>query len=132
MHQKCPVAAVGALVPGPNGQLVVSSSITRPQPTTPSGSGDFKALVVATPGLQNQIGEYNCFLNVIIQSLWNCRHFRAPFKAASAAFSSPQVCPAALLLGVWVGRWIPDSLLGIRQVLLSVLIFNRSLLPIHS
>ena len=88
MHQNRQAAAVGPLVPGPNGQLVVSSTLTRPQPAT---GGDPRALVVATPGLQNEIGEYNCFLNVIIQSLWNCRHFRAPFKAASAAFSSPQV-----------------------------------------
>ncbi|BDA44359.1 probable inactive ubiquitin carboxyl-terminal hydrolase 54 at C-terminar half [Coccomyxa sp. Obi] len=90
MHHGRPATALGALVPGPNGELVASSSLTRPQPATPRGSGDAKVLVVATPGLQNQIGEYNCFLNVIIQSLWNCRHFRAPFKAASSAFSSPQ------------------------------------------
>jgi hypothetical protein len=31
---------------------------------------------VATPGLQNQTGEYNCFLNVIVQCLWHCREFR--------------------------------------------------------
>ena len=35
------------------------------------------AAVVATPGLQNQIGEYNCFLNVIIQCLWQCVAFRS-------------------------------------------------------
>ncbi|CAI9787269.1 unnamed protein product [Fraxinus pennsylvanica] len=28
------------------------------------------------PGLKNKAGEYNCFLNVIIQSLWHLRHFR--------------------------------------------------------
>ncbi len=32
---------------------------------------------VATPGLQNQTGEYNCFLNVIVQCLWHCRSFRS-------------------------------------------------------
>ncbi|KAK9808880.1 hypothetical protein WJX72_005660 [[Myrmecia] bisecta] len=31
---------------------------------------------VATPGLQNAAGEYNCFLNVIIQCLWHCTDFR--------------------------------------------------------
>jgi hypothetical protein len=32
---------------------------------------------VAMPGLQNETGEYNCFLNVIIQCLWHCSDFRA-------------------------------------------------------
>ena len=31
---------------------------------------------VATPGLQNDAGEYNCFLNCIIQCLWHCQEFR--------------------------------------------------------
>ena len=35
------------------------------------------ALVVATPGLQNEAGEYNCFLNVVVQCLWRCARFRA-------------------------------------------------------
>ncbi|KAJ0241687.1 hypothetical protein HA466_0210770 [Hirschfeldia incana] len=34
-------------------------------------------------GLQNEIGEYNCFLNVIIQSLWNLRMFRDEFLRSS-------------------------------------------------
>lgn len=89
-----PAGAWGALVPSPSGELVSASSLTQAQRSQQSPS---RELVVATPGLQNQIGEYNCFLNVIIQSLWNCRHFRAPFKAASAAFCSAQV-PLCLLL----------------------------------
>ena len=28
------------------------------------------------PGLTNEAGEYNCFLNVIIQCLWRCADFR--------------------------------------------------------
>ena len=31
---------------------------------------------MATPGLQNEAGEYNCFLNAIIQCLWRCANFR--------------------------------------------------------
>lgn len=31
---------------------------------------------MATPGLQNEAGEYNCFLNAIIQCLWRCPDFR--------------------------------------------------------
>ncbi|KAL1187952.1 hypothetical protein V5N11_009265 [Cardamine amara subsp. amara] len=34
-------------------------------------------------GLQNEVGEYNCFLNVIIQSLWNLELFRAEFLQSS-------------------------------------------------
>lgn len=30
-------------------------------------------------GLRNEVGEYNCFLNVIIQSLWHLRRFRDEF-----------------------------------------------------
>jgi len=35
------------------------------------------AAAVARPGLQNEAGECNCFLNVIIQCLWHCSAFRA-------------------------------------------------------
>ncbi|XP_074316976.1 uncharacterized protein LOC141653194 [Silene latifolia] len=35
------------------------------------------------PGLQNEVGEYNCFLNVIIQSLWHLRQFREEFLRRS-------------------------------------------------
>ena len=41
---------------------------------------------MAAPGLTNEAGEYNCFLNVIIQCLWHC----ADFRAAALAWS-PQV-----------------------------------------
>ncbi|XP_021761693.1 uncharacterized protein LOC110726521 isoform X1 [Chenopodium quinoa] len=34
-------------------------------------------------GLQNEIGEYNCFLNVIIQSLWHLKRFREEFLRRS-------------------------------------------------
>ncbi|XVF09167.1 hypothetical protein REPUB_Repub07fG0068300 [Reevesia pubescens] len=34
-------------------------------------------------GLQNEVGEYNCFLNVIIQSLWHLRRFRDEFLRRS-------------------------------------------------
>ncbi|KAL5722530.1 hypothetical protein ACHQM5_006043 [Ranunculus cassubicifolius] len=34
-------------------------------------------------GLRNEVGEYNCFLNVIIQSLWHLRHFRDEFLRKS-------------------------------------------------
>ncbi|KAJ6339917.1 hypothetical protein OIU77_007794 [Salix suchowensis] len=34
-------------------------------------------------GLKNDIGDYNCFLNVIIQSLWHLRRFRDEFLIRS-------------------------------------------------
>ncbi|KAL9375231.1 hypothetical protein Peur_032110 [Populus x canadensis] len=34
-------------------------------------------------GLKNDIGDYNCFLNVIIQSLWHLRRFRDEFLSRS-------------------------------------------------
>ncbi|XP_050220988.1 uncharacterized protein LOC126671275 [Mercurialis annua] len=36
-------------------------------------------------GLQNDTGEYNCFLNVIIQSLWHLRCFREEFLRRSTS-----------------------------------------------
>ncbi|KAI3858954.1 hypothetical protein MKW98_028687 [Papaver atlanticum] len=37
-------------------------------------------------GLQNEVGEYNCFLNVIIQSLWHLQNFRDEFLRKSTSF----------------------------------------------
>ncbi|PQQ08494.1 uncharacterized protein Pyn_19297 [Prunus yedoensis var. nudiflora] len=36
-------------------------------------------------GLKNEVGEYNCFLNVIIQSLWHIRLFRDEFLRRSTS-----------------------------------------------
>ncbi|PPS08609.1 hypothetical protein GOBAR_AA12046 [Gossypium barbadense] len=41
--------------------------------------------VVFGTGLQNEVGEYNCFLNVIIQSLWHLRRFRDEFLRRSTS-----------------------------------------------
>ena len=30
---------------------------------------------VSVAGLANQAGEYNCFLNVVVQCLWSCKQF---------------------------------------------------------
>ena len=35
--------------------------------------------LAASPGLQNLTGEYNCFLNVVVQCLWHCRAFHKGF-----------------------------------------------------
>lgn len=47
-----------------------------PHQQTAPASGRPAVSDVATPGLQNQTGEYNCFLNVIVQCLWHCHEFR--------------------------------------------------------
>ncbi|XP_022845002.1 uncharacterized protein LOC111368057 [Olea europaea var. sylvestris] len=36
-------------------------------------------------GLKNEVGEYNCFLNVIIQSLWHLRRFQEEFLRRSSS-----------------------------------------------
>ena len=33
-------------------------------------------------GLRNEAGEYNCFLNVIVQCLWRCADFRQQVRRA--------------------------------------------------
>ncbi len=61
-------------------------SMTQPPPRVPpppaaeprlASASTKGAAAVARPGLQNEAGEYNCFLNVIIQCLWHCSAFRA-------------------------------------------------------
>ena len=40
---------------------------------------------VSVVGLRNATGEYNCFLNVIIQCLWHCHDFRTQVMEWPAA-----------------------------------------------
>mmetsp|Transcript_6031 Transcript_6031/g.17259 ORF Transcript_6031/g.17259 Transcript_6031/m.17259 type:complete len:957 (-) Transcript_6031:564-3434(-) len=40
----------------------------------------------AQPGLSNATGEYNCFLNAIIQCLWQCGGFRAGLLGVNVGF----------------------------------------------
>lgn len=47
--------------------------------------GNVKEMDVFGTGLKNEVGEYNCFLNVIIQSLWHLRQFRDEFLRRSAS-----------------------------------------------
>ncbi|GMJ13764.1 hypothetical protein like AT3G47890 [Hibiscus trionum] len=48
-------------------------------------SEDLNETDVFGTGLQNEVGEYNCFLNVIIQSLWHLRQFRDEFLQRSTS-----------------------------------------------
>ncbi|KAK9669309.1 hypothetical protein RND81_13G122700 [Saponaria officinalis] len=45
---------------------------------------DVNEMELIGPGLQNEVGEYNCFLNVIIQSLWHLRRFREEFLRSAS------------------------------------------------
>ncbi len=45
----------------------------------PVSSAQSESGSAAGPGLQNDPGEYNCFLNVIVQCLWHCTAFRDAF-----------------------------------------------------
>jgi hypothetical protein len=35
-----------------------------------------RATALALPGLRNEAGDFNCFLNVVLQCLWRCADFR--------------------------------------------------------
>lgn len=47
---------------------------------------------VALPGLRNEVGEYNCFLNVIVQCLWRCGEFRQEVSRAHSCLLQGLVC----------------------------------------
>lgn len=83
------------------------------------GSNDSTALVVASPGLQNAIGEYNCFLNVIIQCLWHCASFRGAF--AGGIMARPDLAQArSLALGLccFPGHALCAPALQVLEILL--------------
>ena len=44
-----------------------------------NGVDSSAAGLAAGPGLQNLTGEYNCFLNVVVQCLWHCKAFHKGF-----------------------------------------------------
>ncbi|ONL94023.1 Ubiquitin carboxyl-terminal hydrolase-related protein [Zea mays] len=54
-------------------------------------------------GLKNAAGEYNCFLNVIIQSLWHIRRFRDEFlKTSSLHKHVEDPCAVCALYGIFI------------------------------
>ncbi|XP_061358841.1 uncharacterized protein LOC133303025 isoform X2 [Gastrolobium bilobum] len=52
-------------------------------PPVEESSEDVNGATLLGTGLKNEVGEYNCFLNVIIQSLWHLRRFRVGFLGRS-------------------------------------------------
>ncbi len=57
------------------------------QPCQPASSAQLAA------GLHNATGEYNCFLNVIVQCLWHCTCFRTAVMAWPTAVFQVKSCP---------------------------------------
>ena len=49
----------------------------------------------ATMGLSNEVGERNCFLNVVIQSLWHLHNFRQKFLVTCEEFMSKDPAKAS-------------------------------------
>ena len=47
----------------------------RPAQRAGDGGGA-SAAPAGEAGLQNETGEYNCFLNAVVQCLWHCAAFR--------------------------------------------------------
>ncbi|XP_062209984.1 uncharacterized protein LOC133911660 [Phragmites australis] len=65
--------------------------------STPNGKEVYGA------GLKNAAGEYNCFLNVIIQSLWHIRRFRDEFlKTSSLHKHVEDPCAVCALYDVFI------------------------------
>ena len=61
-----------------------------------TGGGEVAARVVGglevgAAGLANETGEYNCFLNVVVQCLWNCKTFRTMLVNACKDTEQPVV-----------------------------------------
>ncbi|KAL1531775.1 hypothetical protein AAHA92_31878 [Salvia divinorum] len=76
-------------------KLPVKSSLALPHKEIPEtndsralcgeGAADVNGMDTYGTGLKNEVGEYNCFLNVIIQSLWHLRRFRDEFMRRSVS-----------------------------------------------
>ncbi|TKY55133.1 Inactive ubiquitin carboxyl-terminal hydrolase 54 [Spatholobus suberectus] len=76
------------------GSLPSVSSLRMPQrassqvdsvdcPPVEDSTDNVNGATLLGTGLKNEVGEYNCFLNVIIQSLWHLRRFRVEFLGRS-------------------------------------------------
>ncbi|XP_010550646.1 PREDICTED: uncharacterized protein LOC104821450 [Tarenaya hassleriana] len=63
--------------------LELNNDVLKPDVIVGEKTQDSVHSDVFGTGLQNEVGEYNCFLNVIIQSLWHLRQFRAEFLRRS-------------------------------------------------
>ncbi|KAL3846004.1 hypothetical protein ACJIZ3_003407 [Penstemon smallii] len=62
-------------------------------------------------GLKNEVGEYNCFLNVIIQSLWHLRRFRDEFllRSSSQHAHVGDPCVVCALYDIFIALSTPST-----------------------
>ena len=54
----------------------LQGSWQQPLPEMVGGGGGGGGVQLALPGLRNDVGQYNCFLNAVLQCLWRCEAFR--------------------------------------------------------
>ena len=52
-------------------------------------------------GLENPIGANNCFLNVVLQSLWHLPALRSPLESLTHRCASPELCMLCALKVLW-------------------------------
>ena len=81
-----------------------------------NGADSSPTSLAAGPGLQNLTGEYNCFLNVVVQCLWHCRAFHKGFMGLPLPIV--QVCFTHAQLRVrWCSLYAPSAayVKGLRQ-----------------
>jgi hypothetical protein len=65
--------ALGA--PAPDGDADLERALRASRTDTGVSSSRSALPGVSAAGLANQAGEYNCFLNVVVQCLWSCKAF---------------------------------------------------------
>ncbi len=71
----------------------------------PVSSAQDEADSAAGPGLQNDPGEYNCFLNVIVQCLWHCTAFRDAFLSLPRKVIKVRLRLPRLLCSMHADHW---------------------------
>jgi uncharacterized UBP type Zn finger protein len=88
-------------VAAPQAEAAVGSIPRSEQPMEQTSSGTEDV----GKGLQNEIGQYNCFLNVVIQSLWHLKRFREELLAESSKqhIHVGEPCVVCALRGIFVG-----------------------------
>ena len=84
-----PAPAANGWPAGPHAAAAMPAARPPPAPAA-------AAAALPAAGLSNETGEYNCFLNVIIQCLWHCPEFRAAVAAWPPHFYRADPVVAAL------------------------------------
>jgi hypothetical protein len=67
-----------------------------PFPPAAGATARKKAAALALPGLRNEAGDFNCFLNVVLQCLWRCADFRRQVGKREEACHSDAIHHASL------------------------------------